>query len=105
LRTAEKFTADQYNQLMKQNQQYVVKDPAAADKLLRQWVFTNLARIPNGVNACKQEWQGVQAKLANRADLPLTEVGTYVVFAGELFAWFTVGEIIGRGGSISGYNI
>ena len=29
---------------MKENQQYVVKDKAAADKLLRQYVFTSLAR-------------------------------------------------------------
>ncbi|KAK9829933.1 hypothetical protein WJX72_008720 [[Myrmecia] bisecta] len=90
---------------MKKNQQYVVKDQAAADKLARQWVFTNLARLPTGVHACKQEWQGVQSKLGKRSELPMSEVGTYALFAGELFAWFCVGEIIGRGGSISGYNV
>jgi hypothetical protein len=33
-----------YDKLMKDNAQYVVKDKAAADKLLKQWVFTRLAR-------------------------------------------------------------
>ena len=31
------------------------------------------------------------------------QVGTYLLFAGEVYAWFCVGEIIGRG-SIAGYQ-
>ena len=42
---AEKQTVDQYSKLMEQNKQYVVEDPAAAEKLGRQFVFTNLARF------------------------------------------------------------
>lgn len=40
----EKNAVSQYNKLMAENQQYVVKDPKAADLLLKQYVFTNLAR-------------------------------------------------------------
>ena len=41
---ASKEAVKQYEQVMAANQQYVVKDPAAANKLLRQYVFTQLAR-------------------------------------------------------------
>lgn len=37
-------TVKQYDALMANNTQYVVKDKEAADKLFKQWVFTNLAR-------------------------------------------------------------
>lgn len=36
--------AKQYDGLMAKNAQYVVKDKEAADKLLKQYVFTQLAR-------------------------------------------------------------
>ena len=34
----------QYDNVMSKGQQYVVKDKEAADKLLKQWFFTNLSR-------------------------------------------------------------
>lgn len=37
-------TVKQYESLMSKNSQYVVKDSAAADKLLKQYVFTQLSR-------------------------------------------------------------
>ena len=40
----EKQAISNYDKIMKQNQQYVVKDKAQADKLWRQLIFTNLAR-------------------------------------------------------------
>ena len=40
----EKQAVTNFNKVMKENQQYVVKDKAQADKLWRQLVFTNLAR-------------------------------------------------------------
>ena len=40
----EKNAVGQYTKLMADNQQYVVKDPKEADKLLKQYVFTNLSR-------------------------------------------------------------
>ena len=37
-------TVKQYDSLMAKNAQYVVKDPAAEEKLLRQWFFSKMAR-------------------------------------------------------------
>jgi len=42
--SSEKNAVQQYKKLMAANQQYVVKDAEAADKLLKQYVYTNLAR-------------------------------------------------------------
>lgn len=41
---SEKQAVGQYKKLMEANQQFVVKDKEAADKLLKQYVYTNLAR-------------------------------------------------------------
>lgn len=37
-------TVKQYDSLMAKNAQYVVKDKEAADKLLKQYVFTQLSK-------------------------------------------------------------
>ncbi|KAL4422374.1 hypothetical protein ABPG75_008571 [Micractinium tetrahymenae] len=95
----------QYDGLMAKNAQYVIKDKEAADKLLKQYVFTQLARIPHGVQQCKAEAGVIRQKWANLRELPTTEVATYVGFAAELYAWFCIGEIIGRGGSLTGYSV
>ena len=34
---------------------------------------------------------------------PSPQVGTAALFSAEVYAWFCVGEIIGRGGSLTGY--
>lgn len=41
---AEKHITEQYHKTMQANQQYVVKDQAAADKLFKQWFFTKMSR-------------------------------------------------------------
>ena len=33
------------------------------------------------------------------------QVGTYALFVGEVYAWYCVGEIVGRGFSVAGYNV
>ena len=40
----EKQLVQQYDKLMKGGEQYVVKDKAQADKLLKQWFYTNMSR-------------------------------------------------------------
>lgn len=139
--------ADYYNATMARNAEYVVKDPAAVDKLGRQLVFSNLAKLPGMVEGARAEVNIVKQKWAGRMDLPMAEVltdltrnlspdrrptpffahteppptlrsratsdlapslpssqvGTAALFAGEVYAWFCVGEIIGRGGSLTGY--
>ncbi|PSC73707.1 hydrogen-transporting ATP rotational mechanism [Micractinium conductrix] len=94
-----------YDSLMASNAQYVVKDKEVADKLFKQLVFTNLAKIPLTVQACQAESAAVRSQLRTWRDLPATELATYGGFAAELYAWFCIGEIIGRGGSLTGYNV
>lgn len=142
-----------YNATMAKNAQYVVKDPEAVDKLGKQLIYSNMAKLPAAVEAAQGEIKVVQQKWANRMDLPMTEVrspgamssviprtvfacparvflergvgsvegrpkiaptthlsplcspqvGTAALFSAEVYAWFCVGEIIGRGGSLTGY--
>lgn len=103
--TAKTKAATQYEKVMANNAQYVVKDPAEADKLFKQLVYTNLAKIPVGIKHMQQEAQVVKDKLSKAGTLDLTEVGMYALFTAEVYAWFCIGEIIGRGGTISGYKI
>lgn len=61
--TARSQAVKQYESLMSGNAQYVVKDKAAEDKLLKQWFFTKMARCvdprwvaaqrPNGAARCR----------------------------------------------------
>ena len=42
---------------------------------------------------------------AHSRELPCLQVGTYALFVGEVYAWYCVGEIVGRGFSVAGYNV
>jgi F-type H+-transporting ATPase subunit g len=35
----------------------------------------------------------------------LLQLATYLAFGAEVYAWFCIGEIVGRGGSLTGYDI
>jgi F-type H+-transporting ATPase subunit g len=141
MRSARDKGASQFEGLLARNAEYVVKDKAAADKLLKQYVFTQLARcarrrpplvppppplrrpprpprahltpctlprrcrIPPGLAHSRQEAAAVRARLANLRELPVPEVATYLGFAAELYAWFAIGEIVGRGGTLTGYAV
>jgi hypothetical protein len=41
----EKVVVEQYDKILKGGEQYVVKDPAEADKLLKKWFYTKLSRL------------------------------------------------------------
>ena len=41
----EKQALERYQKMMEENKQYIVKDKEAADKLLKQYVFTSLSRL------------------------------------------------------------
>ena len=53
----------------------------------------------------KEEWGVLKSKWGGVRELPMTEVATYAGFAAEVYAWFVIGEIIGRGGSLTGYAL
>lgn len=95
----------QYTDLMARNQQYVVKDAAAAEKLGRQFVFTKLASLPQHYTHAQKEAEAAKMVWKQRSELSVSEAAKYGAFGAEVFAWFCIGEIIGRGGSISGYNV
>ena len=44
-----------YNTTMAKNAQYVVKDPEAVDKLGKQLIFSNMAKLPAAVEAAQGE--------------------------------------------------
>lgn len=96
-----------YKQVMEENKQHVVH-PATVEKcqeLSKQLFYTRLASLPGRYEAFWKEVDFVKQKLVQRNDLKLEEVGIAALFAGECYAWFCVGEIVGRGGSITGYKV
>lgn len=98
-------TVKSYDQMMAANKEYVVADAAAADKLAKQWFYTKMSQVPGGIKASEAELGVLKGKLRNWKDLSAQEMGMLVAFGAELFAWFAIGEIVGRGGTISGYDI
>lgn len=102
---AREQSVKQYDNVMSKGQQYVVKDKDASDKLLKQWFFTNLSRLPAEIAQAKGEANFLRGRLSQFRELPVTEMAVYAGFAAEVYAWFAIGEIVGRGGSLTGYDI
>jgi len=92
-----------YERTMSANAQYVVKDEAAAKVLGRQFIYTNLARVPGALKHAKVEFEQVRAMGRDARELDVKTVAIGAAFAFEVYAWFCVGEIIGRGGKLTGY--
>jgi F-type H+-transporting ATPase subunit g len=61
--------------------------------------------LPGRYKALWEEVDYVKKKVLQRDDLKLEEIGIAALFAGECYAWFCVGEIVGRGGTITGYKV
>ena len=98
-------TVKSYEQMMAANKEYVVADAVAADKLAKQWFYTKMSQIPGGIKASEAELGVLKGKMRGWKELSAQEMGVLVAFGAELFAWFSIGEIVGRGGSITGYDI
>ncbi|KAL8093969.1 uncharacterized protein LOC141704026 isoform X1 [Apium graveolens] len=94
-----------YNQLLEQNKQYIQK-PATVEKcneLSKKLLYTRLASIPGRNEAMWKEVDYLKQAWKNRKDLKVEDAGTAVVFGLECFAWYCVGEIVGRGFTFTGY--
>ena len=95
-----------YNATMAKNAQYVVKDPEAVDKLGKQLIYSNMAKLPAAVEAAQGEMKVVQQKWANRMDLPMTEVRlpreTSRVFVSRLSSRVQARVFLARGVGIVG---
>jgi F-type H+-transporting ATPase subunit g len=48
---------------------------------------------------------GLKQLLKSKKELKVEEAGIAVMFGVELCLWFTAGEIIGRGFTITGYKV
>jgi len=98
----------EYNkQLLEKNKRYIVEEPTVekCQELSKQLFYTRLASLPGRYRGLWQECDYVKAKIAHRNDLRLEEIGVTLLFLGECYAWFCVGEIVGRGGTITGYRL
>jgi len=94
-----------YERTMAANAEYVVTDEARAKRLGREFVYTNLARLPGAIESAKAEMETVKAvaRRARAGEVDMQTVGVSAAFAAEVYAWFCVGEIVGRGGKLTGY--
>ncbi|KAL6845640.1 hypothetical protein ACP4OV_025135 [Aristida adscensionis] len=107
--------------LMEKNKRYVV-DPPTIEKcqeLSKQLFYTRLARIVGkafgwfyGANGLPGRYESFwkeldSAKLLwkNRSSLKVEDAGVAAMFGIELYAWFCVGEIVGRGFTLTGYHV
>ncbi|CAM6035109.1 unnamed protein product [Sphagnum compactum] len=104
---AAKHGSSYYKQLLENNKQYIQSEPTVqkCQELSKQLFYTRLASIPGRYEAFWKEVDYMKQRLLARNDLKLEEVGIAALFAGECYAWFCVGEIVGRGGTLTGYRV
>ncbi|XP_010918384.1 uncharacterized protein [Elaeis guineensis] len=96
-----------YKELMEKNKKYVV-DPPTIEKcqeLSKQLFYTRLASIPGRYEAFWKELDAVKHIWRNRNELKVEDAGIAALFGLELYAWFCVGEIVGRGFTFTGYYV
>ncbi|KAH0451382.1 hypothetical protein IEQ34_018681 [Dendrobium chrysotoxum] len=61
--------------------------------------------IPGRYESFWKELEGVKHIWRNRQDLKVEDLGIAALFGLELYAWFCVGEIAGRGFTFTGYYV
>merc|ERR1711977_61743 len=93
-----------YHGMMKNNAKYVLNDVSAVKDFPKQYIFTHLAQIPKFVTSVSAEAAAVRAKMQNLSNISVQEAATGLVFGLEAYALFCVGEIVGRGFSLTGYE-
>ena len=73
-----------------------------SNTLFAQWISTTIASIPSRVETISGEVKALQTKMTT--DLTVSQVAVACVYVAELYAWFKVGECVGRG-STNGYKV
>ena len=102
---AAKFASTHFEAMIQKNKEYIVTDPVAKSKLGKQFVFSHLATVPQEFKAASSEWQALKTKFEKSwQNITMAEYGTYALFVGEAYAWFCVGDIMGRGFRFIDYN-
>ncbi|XP_059634858.1 uncharacterized protein LOC132277128 [Cornus florida] len=96
-----------YKQLLDQNKQYIQNPPTVdtCNLLSKQLFYTRLASLPVRYEAFWKELDYVKHMWRNRQELKAEEATTAALFGLECFALFCVGEIVGRGFTITGYHV
>ncbi|KAM0932544.1 putative ATP synthase, F0 complex, subunit G [Dioscorea sansibarensis] len=102
-----KHGCEYYKQLLEKNKQYVVEPPSIekCQELSKQLFYTRLASIPGRYESFWKELDGVKNIWRNRHELKVEDAGIAALFGIELYAWFCVGEIVGRGFTFTGYYV
>ncbi|URD85910.1 mitochondrial ATP synthase g subunit family protein [Musa troglodytarum] len=96
-----------YKELLEKNKQHIVQPPTVekCQELSKQLFYTRLASIPGRYESFWKELDGVKHIWTNREDLKIEDAGIAALFGLELYAWFCVGEIVGRGFTFTGYYV
>lgn len=96
-----------YKQLLERNKQYIVDggDIGKANELTKQALFTHLASVPKRIEGATKEVETLRELWAKRGELTVGDVGVGALFVAEVYAWFVVGEIVGRGFTLTGYKV
>ncbi|KAG0569068.1 hypothetical protein M758_6G059300 [Ceratodon purpureus] len=101
-------TVAKYNKrVLEKNKHYVADNPTIekCQELSKQLFYTRLASLPVRYNEMWKELDHLKAKLTHRNDLELEDLGVSILFLVECYGWFCMGEIVGRGGTVTGYKV
>lgn len=93
--------------LMEKNKHHVVDPPTIqkCQELSRQLFYTRLASLPGRYEAFWKELDSAKLLWKNRNNLKVEDVGVAALFGIELYAWSCLGEIVGRGFTLTGYHV
>ncbi|XP_062206711.1 uncharacterized protein LOC133908619 [Phragmites australis] len=93
--------------LMEKNKHHVVDPPTIAKchELSKQLFYTRLASLPGRYESFWKELDGAKLLWKNRSNLKVEDAGVAALFGIELYAWYCVGEIVGRGFTLTGYHV
>ncbi|KAK3161209.1 hypothetical protein QOZ80_1BG0073890 [Eleusine coracana subsp. coracana] len=96
-----------YKEAMEKNKQHIVQPPTVekCQELSKQLFYTRLASLPGRYEAFWKELDGVKQVWKNRKELKVEDLGIATLFGVELYAWFCVGEVVGRGFTLTGYKV
>ncbi|KAH7444028.1 hypothetical protein KP509_02G061200 [Ceratopteris richardii] len=96
-----------YKELLEKNDCHIARPPTTqkCSELSRQLFYTRLASLPARYDMFCKEVNFLKQKAKCRQDLKIEELGVATLFAAECYAWFCVGEIVGRGFTFTGYYV
>ncbi|URE05058.1 mitochondrial ATP synthase g subunit family protein [Musa troglodytarum] len=96
-----------YEELLEKNKHHIVQPPTieACQDLSKKLFYTRLASIPGRYESFWKELDSVKHIWRNRKELKVEDAGIAALFGLELYAWFCVGEIAGRGFTFTGYYV